>query len=155
MTEDTELTKKKCPFCAELILREAIKCRFCQSDLTGVNEKKPVEVSMGRAILLNLVCPGGGAWALGHRLRGALIFVAITGSIFYYFSLAVPLINKQVANFVKTGQTKGLYDISKEMDENPWLELSFYAYLFSFVDIYFLVKSNKSKSGSVVGHEST
>lgn len=27
--------KRRCPFCAEFVLEDAIKCRHCHSDLTG------------------------------------------------------------------------------------------------------------------------
>lgn len=156
MPEDAELSKKKCPFCAELILEEAIKCRFCHSDLSEAAKKKaPETVSFARAALFNLVCPGYGAWRLGYRLRGTIICLAVIGCLCYYASLAIPVINSKITRALQTGQTSGLNSLSKDLEENPWLDLSFYIYLFSFVDLYFLLKRNVPQVGSGADNEST
>lgn len=33
---DTDTMYRKCPFCAEVVRREAIKCKHCQSDLSAI-----------------------------------------------------------------------------------------------------------------------
>lgn len=137
----------KCPFCAEEILPDARICRFCRSDLTAQPAKKPVDdkMSLGRALILNVVCPGLAAWRLGHRVRGAIIFTLVIGCLGLYAQEIVPVINKAVNVAIRTGNTRKLNGLTKELEHNRWLDLSFYVYAYSFVELVYLIKNPAGK----------
>lgn len=61
---------KKCPFCAEEILAAAVKCKHCQSSLTG---QAPAPVTIGR------VDPGAELLGEIHRSPGSISRLGYTG----------------------------------------------------------------------------
>lgn len=153
MVEKIEEGKRvKCPWCAEQIMPEALICPFCRSKVTSlpVTEKntgadKPADSRPGmlRAMILNLVCPGMGAWKLGYKTRGAVVFVLVLAGILVYTAEVVPVIQKEVEIAFRTGRTAGLMQLEADLKDNAWLEVTFYIYLLSFVDIFFLIRNAK------------
>lgn len=142
-----------CPFCAELILADAVVCRFCRSKVVSSTGKRitpdevakaPVvaapgaeaEVSLGRAMWANLLCPGLGSWKLGAKVRGAVIFIVLMVSVSIYGSHYAAVFRSEMPKALKSGNTKVMEQKLAEVKEDIWGQVAFYLFFYSFVDTW-------------------
>jgi hypothetical protein len=126
---------------------EAVICRFCHSDLKKNlpadkrTDKQPP--GFWQAALFNLICPGMGAWRCGYRQRGAITMLILVGALLIAAVQIGDVLNKKVALAMRTGRTQVVYQISDEIKDNVWLDIFFYGYIISFIDLWFLAKKQQ------------
>lgn len=123
---------------------EAVICRFCHSDLAK-NQAAGEPPGFWRAVILNLICPGLGAWRCGYRGRGAITMLILVGAITIGSLQVGAVLNKTVEKAMRTGNFRALENISSEVGDNVWFDIFFYGYIISFIDLWFLV-ANKVKT---------
>jgi threonine/homoserine/homoserine lactone efflux protein len=111
--------KKRCPFCGEEILKVAIKCKHCSTDLTG---KKEVSVKKSEAIGTIALCLPIGAVFLAFFWVGSIPLIFDPGSKLYGLTAITILITAILiaveANFVGAG-AEGDIDKNEKKRDGP------------------------------------
>jgi predicted nucleic acid-binding Zn ribbon protein len=87
------VTSRKCPFCAEVILPDAIKCKHC-GEFLGTERKKQRIGTAGNimAAFLSLLCPGLGQAVQGKWLLAFGLFILAFFLWFYMLGWIIHIV---------------------------------------------------------------
>ena len=97
---------KKCPFCAEEIQDEAVKCRFCGEFLNEAGRAKPKWYFATSAVVIALLCLGPFAlplvwhnprYKIMTRIVVTVIIIALTVLLCYLVVSLYSLLMEQIS----------------------------------------------------------
>ena len=140
MTEDNNQLVA-CEYCSKPIAKDAIYCSYCGKEQ---NKKKKLP-GFFRLFILNLVCPGAGDWCLGEKIRAAIIFIAVMGSLIAYCADIIPIIQKAVNEAVLKGRMVSMNKLNEQLNNNIWMIIFIISYIFLILDSFFLLINKKKK----------
>ena len=130
-----------CIYCSKPIASDAVYCSYC-----GKEQKKEKKLpSQWRLLILNLVCPGAGDWYLGEKLRAAILFFIVIGSLLAYCFEVVPVVQKAVNDAVLHGRVFSMNKLNEQISNNGWVHIFTISYVVAIIDSFFLLKNKQKK----------
>jgi len=155
MDNSGDISQKKCPYCKELILQDANKCKWCQSDISKLNNNFIKQI-----VSSNLYKKYWQQWGLGEKVIFASFATAFISLFFDWVDTGILSQNgwKQGAYLLLLFYAYPCYTLLKNYKINWYVGFSISILLAYFVFFYinsksiniFSVSINVSSSGPFI-----